>query len=62
MIGWSSCPAAKPHPECVSGACVFRTTRVPIAALSENLDDGASASQLVEWSPAETLEQVRAAA
>jgi len=36
--------------------------RVPVAARSENLDDGASASQFVERSPAETLEQVRAAA
>ena len=60
MIDWSSCPVVERHPERVSGAWVFRDTRVPVAALFENLEDGASVSQFVEWFPGVTLDQVRA--
>ena len=59
MIDWSTCPAVERDPERVSGAWVFRATRVPVAALFENLEDGALASQFVEWFPGVTLEQVR---
>jgi uncharacterized protein (DUF433 family) len=31
-----------------------------VAALFENLEDGASAAEFVEWFPGVTLEQVRA--
>ncbi len=60
MIDWSSCPAVERDPQRVSGAWVFRGARVPVAALFENLEGGASASQFVEWFPGVTLEQVRA--
>ena len=60
MIDWSTCPAAERTPAKVSGAWVFRGTRVPIAALFENLEDGALVSQFVEWFPGVTIEQVRA--
>ncbi len=59
MIDWSSCAAVERDPERVSGAWVFRGTRVPVAALFENLEDGALVSQFVEWFPGVTLEQVR---
>jgi uncharacterized protein (DUF433 family) len=59
MIDWSSCPAVERDPERVSGAWVFRGTRVPVSALFENLEDGASAFQFVEWFPGVTREQVR---
>jgi uncharacterized protein (DUF433 family) len=59
MIDWSSCPAVERDPERVSGAWIFRGTRVPVAALFENLEDGASTSQFVEWFPGVTVEQVR---
>ncbi len=59
MIDWSSCPAVERDPDRVSGAWVFRSTRVPVAALFENLEDGALVSQFVEWFPGVTLEQVR---
>ena len=42
MIDWSSCPAVERDPERVSGAWVFRGTRVPVSALFENLEDGRS--------------------
>ena len=60
MIDWSSCLAVERDPERVSGAWVLRGTRVPVAALFENLEDGAPVSQFVEWFPGVTLEQVRA--
>jgi len=41
------------------GAWVFRGTRVPVAALFENLEDGAQVSQFVDWFPRVSLEQVR---
>ena len=60
MIDWSSCPAAERDPARVSGAWVFKGTRVPIAALFENLEDDASVQQFVEWFPGVSLDQARA--
>ncbi|MGK7888314.1 MAG: DUF433 domain-containing protein [Leptolyngbyaceae cyanobacterium] len=48
------------HPETVSGAWVFKGTRVPVAALFENLKDGASIDQFLEWFPGVTRTQVEA--
>ena len=59
MIDWSSCTALEHDPERVSDAWVFRGTRVPVAAMFENLADGAPAFQYVEWFPGVTPEQVR---
>jgi uncharacterized protein (DUF433 family) len=60
MIDWSSCSAVERDPQHVSGAWVFRGTRVPATALFENLEDGAQITQFVEWFPGVTTEQVRA--
>ena len=60
MIDWSSCQAVEQHPERYGGAWVFRGTRVPVAALFENLEDDAPVHQFVEWFPGVTLEQARA--
>jgi uncharacterized protein (DUF433 family) len=60
MIDWSSCPAVERDPQRVSGAWVFRGTRVPVAALFENLEDGAQVTDFVGWFPGVTREQVRA--
>jgi len=60
VIDWSTCQAVERSPDRVSGTWVFRGTRVPIATLFENLEDGASAPEFVEWFPGVTLEQVRA--
>ena len=60
MLDWSSCSAVERDPERVSGAWVFRGTRVPVSALFENLEDGAEITQFVEWYPGVTVEQVRA--
>ncbi len=60
MIDWSTCPVVERDRERVSGAWVFRGTRVPIAALFENLEDGTQVSQFVEWFPGVTLDQIHA--
>ena len=48
MIDWSSCHAVEQDPDRYSGAWVFRGTRVPVAALFENLEDDVPAHQFVE--------------
>ena len=60
MIDWSSCTVVERDPERVSGAWVFRGTRVPVAALFENLEDGVPVGEFVELFPGVTLQQARA--
>ncbi len=52
--------AIERDPEKVSGEWVFRGTRVPLTALFENLKDGASIDQFLEWFPGVEREQVLA--
>jgi uncharacterized protein (DUF433 family) len=59
MIDWSTCSAVERDPDRVSGAWVFRGTRVSVTALSENLESGASVAQFLEWFPGVTIDQVR---
>lgn len=59
MSDWSSCPAVERDPQRVSGAWVFRGTRVPVAALFQNLEDGAQLSEFLAWFPAVSWEQAR---
>ena len=51
MIDWSSCAAVERDADRVSGAWLFRGTRVPVSALFENLEDGIAVSQFVELFP-----------
>jgi uncharacterized protein (DUF433 family) len=39
ILDWSQCPAVESVPGKVSGAWVFRGTRLPIATVIENLED-----------------------
>ena len=59
MIDWSSCPAVERDSRRVSGAWVFRGTRVPVAALFQNLEDGAQLADFLAWFPGVTREQAR---
>jgi len=38
-LDWSQCPAVESIPGKVSGAWVFKGTRLPVAAVIENLED-----------------------
>ena len=60
MIDWSTCTAVERDPERVSGAWVFRGSRVPIADLFENLEDGVSVGEVIALFPGVSLEQARA--
>jgi uncharacterized protein (DUF433 family) len=60
MIDWSTCQAVECDPERMSGAWLFRGSRVPISTLFENLEDGASVTDFVQWFQGVTLEQVQA--
>ena len=60
MLDWSSCSAVERDPRRVSGAWVFRGTRVPVSALFENLEDGVQITEFVDLFPGVTVEQVRA--
>jgi uncharacterized protein (DUF433 family) len=59
MLDWSNCSAVERSDEKVSGAWVFRGTRVPVRTLFENLESGATIDQFVEWFPDVTREQVK---
>jgi len=58
MTNWETCEAVERHPNKVSGAWVFRGTRVPVSALFENLKEGASIEQFLEWFPGVERAQV----
>ena len=58
-LGWAGCTAVEQDPQRISGAWVFRGTRIPVAALFENLEDGVSLAEFVELFPGVTPEQAR---
>ena len=60
MIDWSTCQAVERDAERYSGAWLFRGTRVPVSALFENLEEGASVVEFIEWFPGVALDQARA--
>ena len=49
MFDWSDCTGVTTSPDTVSGAFVFRGTRVPVKALFENLEDGATVDDFIQW-------------
>jgi len=53
-------PRGRAHPDRVSGAWVFRGTRVPVAALFENLGSGARLEEFLDWFPGVSREQAEA--
>ena len=58
MLNWNQCSAVEQSPDKVSGAWVFVGTRVPVKALFENLEDGATVDQFLEWFPGVRREHV----
>ena len=60
MQDWSECPAVEKVPGKVSGTWLFKDTRVPVVALFQNLEDGATVNEFLEWFPGVTREQVGA--
>jgi len=58
-LDWSKCPAVESVPGKVSGAWVFRGTRMPVAPIFENLEDGMSIEEIMQQFDV-TREQVSA--
>jgi uncharacterized protein (DUF433 family) len=59
-LDWSQCPAMESVPGKVSGAWVLRGTRMPVAAIFENIEAGANIDDLMEWFDGLDREQVKA--
>jgi uncharacterized protein (DUF433 family) len=58
-LDWSQCTAVESIPGKVSGAWVFRGTRMPVATVFENLEDGMTIDEIMEQFPV-SREQVMA--
>jgi uncharacterized protein (DUF433 family) len=59
-LDWSQCPAVESIPGKVSGAWVLKGTRMPVSAIFENLEAGASIDDIIEWFDGLDREQVKA--
>ncbi len=51
MTDWTQCKAVERNPQKISGAWAFTGTRVPVYALFENLESGATVKEFLEWYP-----------
>ena len=60
MLDWSRCDTVEQIPGRLSGAWTFKGTRVPVKALFENIEGGATVEQFLEWFPGVTRRQVEA--
>ncbi len=58
-LDWSQCPAVESIPGKVSGAWVFKDTRMPVATVFENLEAGLTVEEVMEEF-AVTREQINA--
>ena len=58
MDAFEQLSAIERSPDVLSGAWRFRGTRVPLAALFENLRDGATVAEFLAWFPGVTPDQV----
>jgi uncharacterized protein (DUF433 family) len=48
-LDWSQCSAVESIPGKVSGAWVFKGTRMPVSLVFENLEAGATIEEIVDW-------------
>lgn len=58
LLDWSNCPGVESVLGKLSGAWVFRGTRMPVVAVFENLEDGMTVDEIVEMYDGLTREQV----
>jgi uncharacterized protein (DUF433 family) len=58
MLDWTTYAAVERNPQKVSGAWIFRGTRVPVSALFANIEGGATVDEFIEWFPGVSREQV----
>ena len=48
-LDWSQCPAVESVPGKLSGTWVLKDTRMPVSAVFENLEAGATIEEIMEW-------------
>lgn len=48
-MDWSQCPAVESIPGKRSGAWVYRDSRTPVSVVFDNLEAGASISEIMDW-------------
>jgi uncharacterized protein (DUF433 family) len=58
MLDWNQCPSVEHNPEKVSGAWVFKNTRVPVKTLFENIEGGATIDEFLSWFSGVSRDQV----
>jgi uncharacterized protein (DUF433 family) len=59
-LDWSQCSAVESVPGKVSGAWVLKGTRMPVSAIFENPEAGASVDDIMQWYDGLNREQVKA--
>ena len=59
QLDWSQCPSVESIPGKVSGAWVFKNTRLPVATVFDNLEAGLTVDEVMEEF-AVTREQINA--
>lgn len=60
MLDWDQCEEVESVPGKLGGSPVFKGSRVPVRALFENLEDGATVDEFLEWFPGVQKRQVEA--
>jgi uncharacterized protein (DUF433 family) len=60
MLDWSQCAAVESVPGKLSGAWVFRGTRLPVAAMFDNLEDGSTVDEIAKMFDGIRRDQLRA--
>jgi uncharacterized protein (DUF433 family) len=59
-LDWSQCAVVESVPGKLSGAWVLKGTRMPVSAIFENLEAGASIDDLMDWFDGLDRQQVKA--
>ena len=60
MIDWSQCTAVERILGKVGGTWLFKNTRVPVKALFENIEGGATVDEFLTWFPGVERTQIDA--
>lgn len=58
-LDWSECSAIEQTPGKLSGAWVFRGTRMPVSIVFENLEDGLRVEEIIHLYDGVSAEQIR---
>jgi uncharacterized protein (DUF433 family) len=58
MLNWDNCRAVSRSPDVMSGALVFKHSRLPVDTLFGNLEAGATIDEFLDWHRGVPREQV----